>query len=667
MAIYDAGTASLAANGAVTGVGTTWQAPLTLIRVGSTIVFKTEPVKIYTISEIISDTQVNVYNPNSETVPVGTGYAILAHDGITVQGLAQDVAETLRYYQSQESYAAKAVDAFANFDANDFDNKVTQVNTQHGEVVTIGAQVSADAAQVTNDKSEAAASAASASSDKDAAAASAQEAADYAASLNTENLLRKDLNFSDVADKAAARNNLNVYSKDESNAALSGYDGFNKIGRVLNISALQTVNPPSAGITIYVSSAYSASEAQEHKGGGLFHSVPRDGRVNDFGIVIFPVAEGDFCWKRVDYNSYNAEFWGVVADGVTDNATAISRAMDYARINRVVINFPAGSIHTSEAVPIFSNCGISGSGSRVESTVFYKTTNNQYSIFGSIAVDALCVMVPQSIWDIPSYSMDSYNVHGSINGCHFRRLGLSAENVASIRPQYGLFMGKAGSPVIMDSSFEGAYIGLKAYNAFSGVIARVSLTQFDGYGYAGVDISAYENGTLYLSGTSMDLRNIGVRGYQLGFSIGRLQYSTMTNCHAEQISPLTTTPSERAWAFEFIDPYGITMTGCATEFVKGGQINVRGFANPSFGANLTVLGYVAIDQQSPAASTPYYQIDGGGNVTNVVFQTCELGVASLTNLTGPVVSSNNTKVVYIANSNAIPPTPSGGAVVTSLA
>lgn len=103
MAIYDLGTASLAANGKVTGVGTTWKAPLTLIRVGATIIFKTSPLKIYTISEIISDTQINVYNPNSETVPPGSGYAILAHDGITVQGLAQDVAETLRHYQSKET------------------------------------------------------------------------------------------------------------------------------------------------------------------------------------------------------------------------------------------------------------------------------------------------------------------------------------------------------------------------------------------------------------------------------------------------------------------------------------------------------------------------------------------------------------------------------------
>ncbi|WVX92959.1 hypothetical protein [Escherichia phage TR3] len=173
MAIYDLGTASLAANGEVTGVGTTWKAPLTLIRIGATIVFKTEPVQIYTISEIISDTQVNVYNPNSETVPAGTGYAILAHDGITVQGLAQDVAETLRYYQSRETEVADAVDAFNNFDSADFESKVAQVNTQHGDVVSIGAQVSSDATQVSNDVSSSQINATNASSAADRAEAAA--------------------------------------------------------------------------------------------------------------------------------------------------------------------------------------------------------------------------------------------------------------------------------------------------------------------------------------------------------------------------------------------------------------------------------------------------------------------------------------------------------------
>ena len=127
MAIYDLGTASLAANGEVTGVGTTWKSPLTLIRVGATIVFKTEPVQIYTISEIISDTQINVYNPNSETVPAGTGYAILAHDGITVQGLAQDVAETLRYYQSKETSIESLIEIIKNSDIDVIDGKIKEI------------------------------------------------------------------------------------------------------------------------------------------------------------------------------------------------------------------------------------------------------------------------------------------------------------------------------------------------------------------------------------------------------------------------------------------------------------------------------------------------------------------------------------------------------------
>ena len=162
MAIYDNGTASLAANGQVTGVGTQWTMPLTLIRAGATLVFKTEPVQIYTISEITSDTSLAVYNPNGETVPAGTGYAILAHDGISVQGLAQDVAETLRYYQSRETEVADAVDAFNNFDSADFESKVSQVNTQHGDVVTIGSQVASDAAQVSLDKDSALAASAEA-------------------------------------------------------------------------------------------------------------------------------------------------------------------------------------------------------------------------------------------------------------------------------------------------------------------------------------------------------------------------------------------------------------------------------------------------------------------------------------------------------------------------
>ena len=173
MAIYDTGTASLAASGQVTGVGTQWTMPLTLIRVGATIIFKTNPLKIYTISEITSDTSMAVYNPNGETVPAGTGYAILAHDGISVQGLAQDVAETLRYYQSKESYVAQAVDAFNNFDSTDFQSKVEQVENHYNDVLSIGSNVQSLSTQVENNASAAESSASSALASADRAESAA--------------------------------------------------------------------------------------------------------------------------------------------------------------------------------------------------------------------------------------------------------------------------------------------------------------------------------------------------------------------------------------------------------------------------------------------------------------------------------------------------------------
>lgn len=177
MAIYDAGTASLAADGTVTGIGTTWRQPLTLIRVGATMIFNTTPASIVTIAEIISDTEIRVFNDKGFTATAGTQYSILAHDGITVQGLAQDVAETLRYYQSRETEVAAAVDAFNQFDADAFQQSVTNVNNQSHQVATDAAQVSSDKADVSADKDAAAGSAESAQK-------SAREAASSASSVS---------------------------------------------------------------------------------------------------------------------------------------------------------------------------------------------------------------------------------------------------------------------------------------------------------------------------------------------------------------------------------------------------------------------------------------------------------------------------------------------------
>ncbi|WWD11060.1 tail fiber protein [Escherichia phage Phagiculus] len=145
MAIYDAGTASMTANGIVTGVGTSWQQPLTLIRVGATMVFKTNPVTAVTVAEIISDTSIRAFNTKSTVVPAGTQYFILAHDGITVQGLAQDVAETLRYYQSQETSVASLVQLAQSGDF-DFDRLETLVNEAKSSETNAASSASSAAA-----------------------------------------------------------------------------------------------------------------------------------------------------------------------------------------------------------------------------------------------------------------------------------------------------------------------------------------------------------------------------------------------------------------------------------------------------------------------------------------------------------------------------------------
>lgn len=115
MAIYRKGQASMDADGYITGYGTEWKTALTLIRPGATIVFATNPVAYATISEIVNDTSLRATSTGGAVVPQ-SDYVILLHDSITVDGLAQDVAETLRYYQGQETMYQEFVDFLKTFD-----------------------------------------------------------------------------------------------------------------------------------------------------------------------------------------------------------------------------------------------------------------------------------------------------------------------------------------------------------------------------------------------------------------------------------------------------------------------------------------------------------------------------------------------------------------------
>jgi hypothetical protein len=137
MALYRTGTAAMDAQGVITGTGTKWREPLSLIRTGATIVFLTTPLKLAVISDIVSDTEMKAIQTDGDPVENGN-YVILLNDSLTVDGMAQDVAETLRYYQSKETVIEEVIEFFKNFDLKTLQDLVNKVN--------------ADAQQVANDK-----------------------------------------------------------------------------------------------------------------------------------------------------------------------------------------------------------------------------------------------------------------------------------------------------------------------------------------------------------------------------------------------------------------------------------------------------------------------------------------------------------------------------------
>lgn len=96
--IYTTGT--IAGNGStITGTGTNFTAAGSLIRVGCTLIAFTNPVQVLQITAITSGTVLSVTPAISPAIAAGTKYAILLSDSLSVDGLAQDIAETFGMYQ----------------------------------------------------------------------------------------------------------------------------------------------------------------------------------------------------------------------------------------------------------------------------------------------------------------------------------------------------------------------------------------------------------------------------------------------------------------------------------------------------------------------------------------------------------------------------------------
>lgn len=197
--IYTTGTIAVSGN-TVTGTGTNFSAPLSLIRVGCTLIAIGNPVQIFTITEIKSGTELSVTPAANPAIPAGTKFSILLSDSISVDGLAQDVAETLRYYQGQETEIAAAVEWWEDFGGD-------------GQMDQLLADIRAETAQST-------ANAQKTESDKNAAAASKTAAANSATAAKASQDAAK-------ASETSASNSKTAAATSETNAAQSAAAALN--------------------------------------------------------------------------------------------------------------------------------------------------------------------------------------------------------------------------------------------------------------------------------------------------------------------------------------------------------------------------------------------------------------------------------------------------------
>ena len=96
--IYTTGTIAISGN-TITGTGTNFTAAGSLIRNGCTVIALTSPAQVFQITAIGGATSLTVTPAANPAIPAGTKYAILLSDSLSVDGLAQDIAETFTMYQ----------------------------------------------------------------------------------------------------------------------------------------------------------------------------------------------------------------------------------------------------------------------------------------------------------------------------------------------------------------------------------------------------------------------------------------------------------------------------------------------------------------------------------------------------------------------------------------
>jgi len=111
--IYTTGTIAGSGN-TLTGTGTNFAAAGSLIRNGCTVIAMTSPPQVFQITGVTSATQLAVTPAVNPAIPAGTRYSVLLSDSLSVDGLAQDIAETFGMYQRYMSGFADVMTGTGN-------------------------------------------------------------------------------------------------------------------------------------------------------------------------------------------------------------------------------------------------------------------------------------------------------------------------------------------------------------------------------------------------------------------------------------------------------------------------------------------------------------------------------------------------------------------------
>ncbi|WP_395490895.1 phage tail protein [Cedecea davisae] len=438
-----------------------------------------------------------------------------------------------------------------------------------------------------------------------------------------------------------------------------GKDGFNAVGRFLNLAELRAFPPAAVGDVVYVVSAASTSIEDIHYGGGHFQAVRKQSLADDGGVTIFPLG-GALAWRRIiEDGYYSLDMFGAKPDGVTESGDQILNAMKFARINRVVMNASAGKYLSHTGIPIWKRSGLKGGGIGV--TTIARTTNDKYHVTAGKDIDAYVLFLGDYM-DADDYTADCENA--TLTGITFIREGLTGRGNNTY---YGLWHPRLNVSSYYDLRLECPYIGVYFeeawFNKMHAQIVGLGVKQF--YGVYGAKL---RDGKYLPSGTSNDIC-IGVTNYQVGHFLAGMQYTTLNCCTCDNCEPMLDLGETNATAYQFINPTGITMNSCGSEGVAGSRISCSMTADYIYDCTVVVNTYQGmIEQRNPSVTTPIFRIQSEHLTKNlsVIFNACNIKKdASLSNQTVGFVGGANT---YLNNIGSVmdPPTLSGGAVFKSL-